>query len=399
MSDRAFHDLGHRPRSGEPEPASLKAGGPPHFQAGGAQPAAGPSSRLPDLIAMAREPSSERRRELLRELTEHFFGAPAHTPAEIELYGEVLTRLLSDMETAVRVELAKRYATLLNAPRPLIRRFAVDRIEVAEPVLGSSPVLTDEDLLAVVGTGSQPHLRAVSRRAEVSEAVSDAIVQCSDDETLKVLLGNDGARLSRRASEDAIDRARRNPALHEAAVDRRALPADLLNEMYFVVGSELRRRILARNASLDPNLLEDALSAGLARVATEDGVWPKDYPEALRQVRASRSGERLTPGEITRILRSGSRTAFCIALAELSDVDFRTVARILEQQEIDGLAVLCRAADLDGPLFLTIALAILDEDAHAMGQARSYSHFYAELSKSAAMRTVRFWKMRRLGAA
>lgn len=364
-----------------------------HLARGATDPAL---SRLPELIAMAREPSSERRRELLRELTEHFFGAPAHTAAETELYGDVLARLLTDMETAVRAELAKRYSTLLNAPRSLIRHFAADRIEVAKPVLESSLVLTDEDLLAIVTTESQGHLRAVSRRAEVSEAVSEAIVERSDDETLQVLLENGGARLSRRASEGAVDRAKLNPALHEAVVDRRSLPPDLLNEMYFVVSSELRRRILSRNASLNPDLLEDALTAGLARVATEDGVWPKDYADALRQVRASRSGNRLTPGEITRLLRSGSRTAFCIALAEVSDVDFRTVARILEQQEVDGLAVLCRAADLDGPLFLTIALAVLGDDARAMGKAQSYSRLYTELSKAAAVRTLRFWKLRRL---
>jgi uncharacterized protein (DUF2336 family) len=356
-------------------------------------------SRLPDLIALAREPSSERRRELLRELTEHFFGAPSHTDAETELYGEVLSRLLSDMETAVRAELAKRYASLLNAPRSLIRGFAADQIEVAEPVLESSVVLTDEDLLSIVRSKSQGHLRAVSRRPAVSEEVSDVIVERSDDETLRVLLRNDGARLSRRASEDAVDRAKLNPDLHEATVDRKSLPPDLLNEMYFVVGSELRRRILARNASLDQDLLEDALTAGLARVATEDGVWPKDYAEALRQVRASRCGDRLTPTEITRILRSGNRTAFCIALAELSEIDFWTVARILDHQEVDGLAVLCRAADLDGPLFLTIALAILGNDASAMGKARAYSHYYAELTRVAALRTLRFWKMRRLGVS
>ena len=37
------------------------------------------ASRLPDLIALAQEPSSEKRRALLRELTEHFFGSPVRS--------------------------------------------------------------------------------------------------------------------------------------------------------------------------------------------------------------------------------------------------------------------------------------------------------------------------------
>ena len=80
-------------------------------------------SRLPDLIAMARESSSDRRRKLLRELSEVFFGSPTHSEAEDELYSEVFTGLLTDMETAVRAELSHRFSTRLNAPRSLIRRF------------------------------------------------------------------------------------------------------------------------------------------------------------------------------------------------------------------------------------------------------------------------------------
>ena len=50
-------------------------------------------SRLPDLIALAEEGSSEKRRALLRELTEHFFGSPARTATEDDLYGAVLAKL------------------------------------------------------------------------------------------------------------------------------------------------------------------------------------------------------------------------------------------------------------------------------------------------------------------
>ena len=43
-------------------------------------------SRLPDLIVLAEEESSEKRRTLLRELTDHFFGGAPRTAAEDALY-------------------------------------------------------------------------------------------------------------------------------------------------------------------------------------------------------------------------------------------------------------------------------------------------------------------------
>lgn len=73
-------------------------------------------SRLPQLIALAGEDSSDKRRLLLRELTNHFFGAPEHNPSESALYGSVLAKLSDEMETAVRAELATRFAAAPNAP-------------------------------------------------------------------------------------------------------------------------------------------------------------------------------------------------------------------------------------------------------------------------------------------
>ncbi len=352
-------------------------------------------SRLPDLIALASEPSSEKRRALLRELTEHFFGAPTHTPTEHSLYGTVLAELAADMETAVRAELSARFAPAANAPTALIRRLAHDEAEVADAVLRQSPVLTDEDLLGVVRAKGQAHLRAVSERANVSEAVSEVIVQRGDDETLGTLLRNDGARLSRAASEAAVERAKINPALHEATVNRATLPPDLLNEMYFVVEARLRQTILEQNARMDPALLESALAAGRARVASGDGALPADYNECLAYVQEMEAAGQLTPQMLARFLRSGSKTSFLIALSQLSDIDFHTAQQIIERKELDALSVVCRAADLDRALFLTYAVVLLNDDGDAMGKAHGYARMYSELSRDAAQRTLRFWRMRR----
>lgn len=352
-------------------------------------------SRLPALIALAQEPSSESRRALLRELTDHFFGSSTRSATEDALYGSVLLELSADMEAAVRQELSNRFAVRADAPRTLIRRLANDQADVADAVLRASTVLTEADLLGVVRVHGQEHLRAVSSRSEVTEAVSDVIVERGDDETLGTLLRNDGARLSRTASEAAVERAKVNPSLHAATVERSSLPADLLNEMYFVVEARLRQHILAQNASMDPVLLEAALAAGRTSVATDDGILPADYAESLAYVQELAAANQLSPQMLARFLRSGSRTPFLISLSQLSDVDFYTARQIVERRELDALAVICRAADLDRALFLTFAVVILSDDGDAMTKAHSYAHLYAELTIEQARRTLRFWRMRR----
>jgi uncharacterized protein (DUF2336 family) len=262
-------------------------------------------------------------------------------------------------------------------------------------VLIRSRSLSENELLEVVKTRGQGHLRAVSKREEVSEAVSDVIVERGDDQTLEVLLRNDGARLSREASEAAVERATKNPDLHEAVVERASLPPDLLNEMYFVVEARLRQRILDENARLDPVLLENALSAGRRRVAARDGALPPEYDQAEAYVKELRAAGELTPRVLARFLRSGTMTHFLVALAQLADIDFHTAKRIVEKRELDALAVVCKAADLEKALFLTYAVVLLGADGDAMARAQEYGRLYADLPRDTALRTLRFWRMRR----
>jgi uncharacterized protein (DUF2336 family) len=353
-------------------------------------------SKLHDLIELAKEPSSERRRELLRQVTDLFFaGAEAHPSGEMALFDDVLTQLSSEMEEVVRAELAERMADSAAPPRRLLRVLAADAISVAEPVLTRSNALSEEDLLRVARTRGQSHLRAISRRVTVPEAVSDAIVEHGDDATLGVLLRNDGAALSRTAHEAAVDRAAVNPDLHEAVVDRHALPPDLLNEMYFVVEARLRDRILEKNAELDPAQLDAALASGRKRVATRDGALPADYAQAEAAIRAMKASGAIGPSSLAAFLRNGETTKFLVALSELADVDFHTARRILDRRELDALAIICKAADFDRALFLTFAVLVLGRDDNAMGRAREYGQLYSDLPRDAAARTIRFWRMRR----
>ncbi|MGQ3040554.1 MAG: DUF2336 domain-containing protein [Brevundimonas sp.] len=354
------------------------------------------ASRLPELIALAQEPSSESRRALLRELTESFFGAATRSPSEMALYDEVLSGLAREMEAGVRAELAQRFADAADAPVGLVRRLAADEPDVAVPVLTRSPVLTETDLLAIARSQGQAHLRAVSGRSDVTEALSDLIVQRGDDETLGVLLRNDDARLSQATARTAVERAKVNPALHEAAVQRRNLPPELLNEMYFVVETRLRQQIVAQNALLGPEVIEAALEATHNRVAVEDGVLPPDHAGAAAQVDAIMAKGPISPQTLVRLLRQPSRTAFLIALSRLADIDFGLAAQIVARQEVDALAVLAKAADLDRPLFMTLVVVILgDGGPNAMGRAQEYGHLYGDLTRDQALRTVRFWRMRR----
>lgn len=349
-----------------------------------------------NLIELAKEPSSTRRRELLRQVTSIFMTHPEEIAApELALYDTVMSQLSVDMETAVRAEISLSLSQVRNAPLGLLRRLASDDISIAEPILTRSKALSESDLIHIVKTQGQDHLRAISQREEVSENVSGVIVDRGDDRTLHTLLSNDGARLSRASNETVVQRAQANPALHEVVVNRPDMPIDLMNDMYFVVESRLRERIVAENAKLDPAMVEQALAKGRNKIAVAYGSFPADYEAISADIAALRSSARLTPALLAKYMRDPNPTYFLVALSQMADLDFLTARHLVEKKEIDGIAIACKAADLDRALFLTYVMIILSDHPNAMGKASEYGQLYTKLPRDTAQRTIRFWSLRR----
>lgn len=353
------------------------------------------ASRFAKLVDIAREGSSDKRRELLREVTDLFFDSrPSRSDTETALFGEILSKVATDMEETVRAELALRFADAPDAPRKLAIAFAHDVITVAKPMLERSPVLTDQDLLGVIEVKGQDHLRAVARRPEVSETVTTALVAKGDDETLATLLCNDGARITESALETAFERARANPMLHQPMVDRRGLPPAMLNEMYFIVERKLRQQVLSRLQDIDPKTLEAALEASRLKLAKQDGAVPGDYEAAEKEVRAMRARSKLGAAQLVTLLRDRKRTAFLIAFADAVGIDFQTAQSMYERRDLDAIAVACRASGFDRAFYVTIAVLTAGGET-AIGKATELGNVYNDVPPEAAQRAMRFWRLRR----
>src|SRR5690349_425050 len=107
-------------------------------------------ANLQRVLQLAKTPSSEKRRELLREVTDLFLAdTEAYSETEREHFGAIMGRISKDMEVAVREDLAKTLAALPTAPHALMQQLAHDEFSVAAPVISQSPVLEDGDLIEI----------------------------------------------------------------------------------------------------------------------------------------------------------------------------------------------------------------------------------------------------------
>lgn len=353
------------------------------------------ANRFERLIELAQAKDGERRRVLLREITDLFFDTQgARTETESHLIGDVLQMVAAEMQDGVLAELSQRFAGATDAPVGLMRDLANHAYEVAGPVLEHSAVLDDATLLQVVNYQSQAHIQAVAKRKVVSETVSDAIVRLGDDTALDTLIRNGGAKLSRTSFEAAVDRARGNKALHEGVVRRGDVPLDLLNEMYFLVEKRLRSEILTRNSSVDPATLDEALARTRERMRKNAGAASDEARKAEAFIRHKQERGELNARLLIALYREGKIAHYLHGFAELTHIDVETAADIMERQDIDALAMVCRSCDIERPLFVTLAVLSCGGE-NAMNRAEEFGKIYNSVPIEAAQRAMRFFKVRK----
>ena len=357
------------------------------------------STPFSSLLTLARETSSDKRRELLREITDTFMVAPeTHTEGETLQYGEVMAKLAHDVEMEVRRELADRLARIPNAPHSLITQLADDEIAVAEPVLKESGVLQDSDLVALAERKGQDHLNALSQRKILSVKVTDAIVKRADDRVLETLVTNQGAKLSRNAMETVVSRAERNERLHAPVLKREDLPPDLMQEMFFFVNSSLKEFILQRTSEIDPASLDTMLKTA-QRHATKKLHLPSWSPDAEAFINAKEAKRELNEQLLDQLLREHRSEEFLLAFARLTEIDVETAKRILADRSRESVAIACRAARFDRSTFANIVLLWGGREARPTREAQLVLSLYDRITVETAQRVMRFWRIRHKAAA
>lgn len=357
------------------------------------------ATNLSKLTELAQEKSSERRRTLLREVTDMFFESPPEEGSGLQTqFDAVLTTIATQTAEDARMELAKRMADADNAPVGLVMQLARDAISVAGPILERSNVFSEEDLVRLVHETGQDHMRAISKRNDVTEQVSSAIVERGDDTTVATLISNDNAQLSRETYEEVSRRAEVCVELQKPFVNRAETPPDLLKDLMMVVESSLRDTISKKFDKLDPGVLEAALAASHHRLESRI-AQDKEIAEARKFISIKSVRKELDGSLLATLLRESKKIHFCVGFAEMAGIDYLAAQRAIDHESMDGLALVCKAAGFDKSLFVTLAVLRENEVGEAFAKASEYGQAYDDLDQTTADRVIRFWRMRQKAAA
>jgi uncharacterized protein (DUF2336 family) len=350
--------------------------------------------------------SAGKQAAILRRVTDLFLaGAGNYSGEQIDLFDGVISRLAERIETKARAELANRLAPIANAPPAAVRQLARDKsIEVAGPILTQSPRLTDEDLLAIADN-SQERLLAISKRAALSENISDALVARGNRDVVLSVTRNAGAQFSDSSYGKLVDRSIDDEVLAICVGMRKDIP----RVHFHALISKASEAVFAKLAASNPAAVAEVkkVLAGLtgqevaaepnAKSNAKSNVMPKrDYRAAEAQFKIIQGSGKAIDAVVHAFAASGKFEETVAALAALCDAPGELVEKVMDDRraENDLALILAKAAGLSWPTARQICILRRGPSGLSPHDLEAARRSFERLQPVTAQRVVRFYNER-----
>ncbi len=335
-----------------------------------------------------------RRVELLRSITDLFFaGVVDYSDDHLAVFDDVFATLMQNIEVSAKALLANRLAPHPAAPPRIIHTLAFDdMIEVAEPVLTQSPRLDDKALIENARTKSQAHLLAISKRNQLSGAVTDILVERGNMEVVTSAAGNPGAEFSDAGYAKLVARAESNDSLAQRVGSRSGIPRHHLLKLLAKASDAVREKLQAAHPETREEIdgaVRKVAATAQRRTAADDG----DVTAARLHVGKLHEARQLDENRVSQFARANKFNETNAAIACLANIPFVTVETMMIESRSEGVMVLAKVLDFSWPT----VKAILDMRGGLQSPANADEAFtkvsYERLKPSTAQQVLRFQRM------
>jgi uncharacterized protein (DUF2336 family) len=362
------------------------------------------SSIIDEVEAAINIGSAEKRIDTIKRVTDLFLSsAGSYNSEQIELFGDVLERLVKTIElraiadVSARIalaELSAQLAPVAQAPPPVIRRLARnDEITIAGPVLTESARLSAEDLVEIAETKGEQHLLAIAGRWWLKEVVTDVLLARRYPSVSRRLINNPGARVSAAGFAIVVAQAEADPELAVETGIRVDLPPELRRQLMRNASEAVRSRLLSRAPA---HLFEEVRSA-IAAVSADvnrEMSRVRDFTAAKRFVALLKDKGELDEATLFGFARQRKYEETVAALAALSQSTIEVVRPLMQSLRDDGVLIPCKVAGLGWETVhavLDSRFATGSMGPHELAEAKSQ---FARLTIENARRLLRFWQVR-----
>lgn len=280
-----------------------------------------------------------------------------HLSASERILAEDIVRIMAkDVALKVRAALSESLKTSPNLPRDVAMTLAQDLEAISLPFIEVSSVLTEEDLIEIIRSGSAEKQTAIAKRPDVTETVADELVERGAESAVAALMANQTAAVSPKAMVRALDRFPKSEAVHAPLVNRAKLPITVAERLVTLVSEQLRERLITKH-DMPADVAADLVLQSRER-ATYALVGGSGEPELERLVEQLRRGNRLTPSLLLRALCMGDLPFFEVALAQLAQIPTTNARLLIHDPGKLGLKSLFERAALPPKIYPAMRIAV-----------------------------------------
>lgn len=279
------------------------------------------------------------------------------TDEERQYAEQILQIVVAGAAERVRRALAVTLKASPNLPSEIAAKLARDIESIAVPLLESSPVLSDEDLVEILESAEPARQYAIARRDTLSEVVTTALCTHAVDGAIIEALNNEGAQFNEVGMTRALDRYPTVKALQEAMVERPILPVLVSEKLAARLTGELFDRLVEKHA-MPPQMAIDLATNTRERAGIDLIAQAGLQSDMKRYVQQLHLNGRLTASFVLRALCQGEVRLVEYAFAELAGIAHNKAWLLVHDGGTMGMRAIFERANMPPSLYPAFRAAI-----------------------------------------
>jgi uncharacterized protein (DUF2336 family) len=257
-------------------------------------------------------------------------------------------------------------------------------------VLTKSERLDEATLIEIARTRGQAHLKAISLRRVLSEALTDVLVTRGNEDVVQSTVSNPGAQLSEGSLADLVIRAERDDDLASCIGLRPDLPRHHYLKLVAKASLTVRRKLEAAH----PELADDVSSVvqeAAQRIRAATMTRQTEMARAL--VKSLHEDGRLTELQVATFAEQGKFDETNAGLAALAGVAVETAETMMIESRVEGVMILAKVAAMQWSSVRAIIALREKLSGGSQTDMLTLRDAYEALRSSTAQQVLRFHRM------
>lgn len=336
---------------------------------------------MSEVASLLEDKTSDSRTDITSKIA-NFYSGEVLNDSEKQIAEQIFRLLVRDTEIKVRASLAENLKSSTQIPRDIVMSMAQDVAEVSLPILQYSEVLNDDDLLEIIRNSVEnDKYVAIANRNNVSEIISNNLVQNGNDKVIGSLLNNVGAVLTESIFSNIIEHHKENPNLMEAMTNHPKLPVTVVEKLVTLVSSNIAETLKnkyqfpSEEINKEVEKTRESETLGLVRAA-------RSHSDVDKLISQLQSKDKLSPSMILSALCQGNFDFFESSLAKLSNIPVENARTLIADRGELGFRAIYNKSGLPDSMFPAVKLLLrivreLDTDGENNSSSR-YSNRIVE---------------------